>query len=623
MTRIRLIVCTLVAAWLSATHIQAQDAKKEAYSIVESSTEMICESATNAIWKESRTIIVLNEKGKNAADFLCMCDKFMSLNKFSGEILDFKGGPIRKIKKSELQMSEYSSGLTSDDYYYFYECNPPSYPFTVKYEWEVKCKNGLIGYPTFMPQSEYNQTVLKATYRLKTPASSECRYRVVNSQAKVKQSKTPDGGTLMEVDFELLPPIEKEPFGEPLRNLIPYIFFAPSNFVFDGSHGKMSNWKEYGDWQYGLLAGREQLPDAVKAKLRELTANCTTPREKVKAVYDHLSATTRYVSIQLGIGGWQPIAAADVCRTGFGDCKGLSNYTRAMLAELGIDSRYTIISTNNARLLPDFSNLNQMNHVILQVPLPQDTLWLECTNPQLPFGYVHSSIAGHDALLIGPDGGKIYRLPTYPDSLNTQVNNAHVVLSPTGEAKIENRESSRLFQYEDNCGITRLEPAKQKDRLRAYISLAQADISQVRVSEKKTASPQLDIQYTISSNQYGNKTGNRLFIPINVFRKGFNIPESKQRTQPVHINNGYLDTDSIRIQLPEGYVIEALPRSQTKESKFGTFHSTIQVEGREVRIVQQLLMKKGVYPKESYPDFADFRKQIAGQYSAKIILRKE
>ena len=131
----------------------------------------------------------------------------------------------------------------------------------------------------------------------------------------------------------------------------------------------------------------------------------------MKAVYDYLAKTTRYVSIQLGIGGLQPITATDVCRTGFGDCKGLSYYAGSMGNELGIPATYTVISSTIERLLPDFSSANQMNHVILQVPLPQDTLWLECTNPQLPFGYVHQDIAGHDALLIQPTGGSIYRLP--------------------------------------------------------------------------------------------------------------------------------------------------------------------------------------------------------------------
>lgn len=55
-----------------------------------------------------------------------------------------------------------------------------------------------------------------------------------------------------------------------------------------------------------------------------------------------------------------------------------------------------------------------MNHAILQVPLPEDTLWLECTNPQLPFGYVHSGIAGHDALLITKKEGLCAACPPIP-----------------------------------------------------------------------------------------------------------------------------------------------------------------------------------------------------------------
>ena len=70
----------------------------------------------------------------------------------------------------------------------------------------------------------------------------------------------------------------------------------------------MSTWQKYGEWQYDLLNGRDQLTEPFKSKLRELTANCGTDREKVKAVYDYLAKTTRYVSIQLGIGAIMPVA---------------------------------------------------------------------------------------------------------------------------------------------------------------------------------------------------------------------------------------------------------------------------------------------------------------------------
>ena len=621
----RRLYSSILLTFLTTLLLQAQfTIVSDAYSIVQdATTEIICESATSGIYKESHTITILNDKGRDAANFICMCDKFTSLRKFSGEILDFTGKVIKKIKKSDLQMTEYSSGLTSDDYTYYYECNLPRYPIIIKYEWEVKYKDGIIGFPTFVPQTRYNQGVIKATYRIQTPAELPCRYHKINTQAEVAEKKTPEGNVLMEVSLGPISAIEYEPFGASLSDLIPRIYFAPGNFIFDGSRGNMSTWKDYGDWQYGLLAGRDQLDEATKAKLHEMTAHCTTPREKVKAVYDHLAATTRYVSIQLGIGGLQPIAATDVCRAGFGDCKGLSNYTRAMLQELGIPSVYTVISTDNERLIADYASANQMNHVILQVPLAKDTLWLECTNPELPFGYVHSSIADHDALLITPEGGKLCRLPSYPDSLNTQSITAQVVLSPTGSVNIAAKESSRLFQYESTAPITHLEPSRQKDRLHSGITLGQANIGNIKIVEKKEAMPQIDISYSISSEQYGNKTGNRLFIPINVFRKGFSTPEMKERKQDIHIEYGYLDTDSITLQLPDGYVIESMPKTCTLKNRFGKFTSSLKVEDKEIKVIHQLLMYKGVYPKAMYKDFLDFRKLVAAQYNGKIILKKE
>ena len=604
--------------------VQAQaDTDRNAYSIVQdATTEIICESTSSALRKESYTITILNEKGRDAAHFFCVCDKFTSLRKFSGEITDANGKVIRKIKKSDLQMSEYSSGLTSDDYTYYYECNLPRYPLTIKYEWEVKYKDGLICYPTFRPQKAYNQSVVNATYRLYTPAGNPARYRMVNMKAEVKQEVTSKGDILTEVSSGPMTAIEYEPFGLSFAERLPPIPFSPKLFTFDGTQGDMSSWQSYGIWQNSLLTGRDQLAEPIKLKLRELTAGCNTPREKVQAVYNYLAETTRYVSIQLGIGGLQPIAASDVCRAGFGDCKGLSNYTHAMLKELGIPSVYTVISTDNERLLPDFSSV-EMNHAILQVPLPEDTLWLECTNPQLPFGYVHSGIAGHDALLITKEGGIMCRLPSYPDSLNTQTTNASVTLTPTGGAKIKASGISRLFQYESMAGITRLEPSHRKDYLRSGINLIQANINNIQINEAKEVIPMIDIQYTIETEQYGNKTGNRLFIPANIFRKGFTTPDLKQRVQDIHINYGYLDTDSICLQIPEGYTIESLPKTCQVTSSFGSFSSSLMIKDKEICIIHRLLMHRGIYPKEIYKDFLEFRKQIAAQYSSKIILKKE
>jgi transglutaminase-like putative cysteine protease len=46
-------------------------------------------------------------------------------------------------------------------------------------------------------------------------------------------------------------------------------------------------------------------------------------RKKAKKIYQYLQNKTRYISVQIGIGGFQPVTAADVDRLGYGDCKGI------------------------------------------------------------------------------------------------------------------------------------------------------------------------------------------------------------------------------------------------------------------------------------------------------------
>ena len=58
----------------SIMSVQAQDLSKDATSIItDSRTEVLCKSMTQSIEKESRTILILNRKGLNAAHLNAIC----------------------------------------------------------------------------------------------------------------------------------------------------------------------------------------------------------------------------------------------------------------------------------------------------------------------------------------------------------------------------------------------------------------------------------------------------------------------------------------------------------------------------------------------------------------------
>ena len=358
-------------------------------------------SLTSGTCREQTTVTILNENGVGAGHIVIHCDKFMSLEGFKGVITDADGKEVKKLSKKDLKMTEASSSLSDDSYTYYYETYAPRYPYTVRYEVVQKIKNQSIAFAGFHAYDSRDQSVKRAHYSISVPKEVGLRYKEINVSGVVKTQQTADRITAT-VEMTDLPAIPTEVYSPSLGSLAPRVVFAPENFSYDGFKGDMKSWNSFGKWLYGLFEGRDVLPEELKAKVHQLADGCSTNREKVKVLYRFLQENTRYVSIQLGIGGYRPMAAADVFAKGFGDCKALSFYMKALLKEVGIESNYAVISTDKANVMADFANVTEFNHAILQVPLEADTLWLECTNPTLPFGFVHDDIAGHQTLLVKP-----------------------------------------------------------------------------------------------------------------------------------------------------------------------------------------------------------------------------
>ena len=64
---------------------------------------------------------------------------------------------------------------------------------------------------------------------------------------------------------------------------------------------------------------------ATITKVKELVKDLKTVEEKAKKVYEFVQNKTRYIGVQIDIGGWSPITADRVDISGYGDCKGLTN----------------------------------------------------------------------------------------------------------------------------------------------------------------------------------------------------------------------------------------------------------------------------------------------------------
>lgn len=605
----------LVLFLTTTQYVTAQNAVVE-----ESLTDVECISPTQVIINFKEVTTILNEHGADLATFVCSCSKNDKLTRFKGQVTDATGRVLRKFKESELKQTEYSQYLAIDDYKMYLDYTPPVYPVTVTYEWTMESNDDLIEFPHFCPQTDYDVSVKKAVYRLKTPKSINIRHAQQNIGKTVNVSDDSKGSQILSLELSDLPALKYEPYSRPLRERLPMAYFVPTDFTYYGTQGSLKDWTEYGKWEYSLINGSEKLPDAVCQELHQLTDGLKTEREKIAALYQRLEKTTRYVAILLGIGGQKPAPAADVCRSGFGDCKGLSNYMRAMLKEVGIPSNYITISTTNRRLFKDFASVGQMNHVVLQVPLQGDTLWLECTNPQLPMGYVHQNIAGHNAIEISEAGGRLVRLPVYADSTNLMLSKIHIRLDSKGAADVSLLQNFHNWQYEHYIPLLKMDETDRHKALQRIIRVPQAEIGRMDVKENGAT---ITIDADVKSQRYATITGQRLFVPICPIHNGYTAPPPlPEREEDIFLETGYFDKDEIILTIPEGYDIEAIPQNITIEQPFGTFSFIMKREGSELYIQNHLLMRAGTYDKSQYPQLIDFMKTVNRIYSQKIVLKK-
>lgn len=253
--------------------------------------------------KRKYAITILNEKGDDEAYWVLGYDKLRQINSIEGSLYDAAGKKIRSLKKSEIKDLSGTSDISLIDdnrikVHGFYHC---VYPYTVEYEYELQIK-GTYSYPRWMPIREENYAIQQTALTIVVPQDISFRYKAFNY---VKEPVTGSEKSNKTFRWELtnIEPIELE-YASPSWDFIgPVIYTAPNKFELAGYAGDMSTWEEFGKFSAMLNKGRDKLPEEIRQKVHAIADTIKDEREKVKKIYEYMQQNTRYVSIQLGIGG--------------------------------------------------------------------------------------------------------------------------------------------------------------------------------------------------------------------------------------------------------------------------------------------------------------------------------
>ncbi|WP_372935089.1 DUF3857 domain-containing protein [Seonamhaeicola sp.] len=591
------------------------------------SVDITLKSSSQMQVVEKRIITVLNKQGNENIDAYVFYDNNKRIVNLQVLVFDAYGKQIKKFKKKDFKDESAVSGgtLYSDSRVKYLDYTPINYPYTIEFICETVNSNTAF-IQSFYPVNDYYLSVENSIYNITFPDGMTIRTKEKNFN-DFNLEKTAQNNTIS-FKVEGIEAFKPEDFSPAFSVMAPRVLVASNQFSLEGVETEVENWNDFGKWLYDdLIKDTHDLPAETIAEIQNLVKNETTDIEKAKKIYQYVQNKVRYISVQVGIGGWKPFNVSEVDQLGYGDCKALTNYTMALLNAVGVKSHYTVVYARGSQrsIEKDFAAM-QGNHVILNIPQEnKEDIWLECTSQKLPFGFIGDFTDDRDVLVVTPEGGKIKHTKKYEEEESIQTIKGVCSISNEGAIKVKVNVVSKGIQYDDKYWLE-TETSRDLDthykKRWKYINGLSIETMSINNDKENIAFIE-DVSF--KATNYSKIIGNRMLLPINVLNRNTNIPDRyRSRKLPLEIKRGFKDIDEVEIKLPTDYKIESKPKNVLIQNKYGSYKTELIVKDESTLIFKrEFIVKDGNFPKEDYSAFRDFYKEVSKQDNAKIALIKK
>jgi hypothetical protein len=601
--------------------------KTNANAVIRLSDISVTIASQNSMIIQTKTVTtVLNEFGLRNLDLSDNYDKNRKISKIEATAYDAFGKELKSFRKKDFRDVSVADGVSifNDNRALYLDYTPVSYPFTMIFESQVETSNTAF-IPSWSPVDDYYVSTEKTLFTINFKPELKLKVKEDNFSSKIPVEKKETSNSIS-YSSTLVNAKKREELAPNFTKVFPMVYFAIENFNLENVQGNATNWEDFGKWYYNsLLADTEEIPEPTIQKLRQLVGSEKNPVEIAKIVYKFVQEKTRYVSVQVGIGGWKPMLAKDVDKLGYGDCKALTNYTRSLLKALDVESYYTVVYAGKEKrnIKDDISSI-QGNHVILTLPTDKEMLWLECTSQIQPFGFQGDFTDDRNVLIIKPEGGEIIKTRTFNEKDNLKRITGTYSVSEDGAMKATLKMVSFGLQYDNEFQKERLSKDDQiKNYKEEFSNINNLLIKKISFSNnEKTIEFSEDLEF--EADNYAQNTGGKLMFAVNAFNQNSYVPK-KHRTRelPFEIERGFTDETEVLVVLPQGFNIETKPNALELTTEFGSYKiDFITEDNKNIICKRKLVINKGFYENSKFENYRKFRETIAKTDNSKVVISK-
>lgn len=602
--------------------------REDANSVVRYSTdEITIKGPGKALIKHHSLVTILNEKGDKEAIIKYFYNrKYDTYSFINIHAYDGAGKMIKKYRKSDMYDGAASEEetLVSDERFLGLKHAIINYPETIEVEYEENISS-FITPDSWDVQSSLEQAVQFSQCKVLADTAVGFRYKCKN--IALIPVKTVEGQYKVNTwQVKNLKAIKKE---ENVLSwtILPRIIFSTNTFNCNGYAGDISTWQNFGKWQQELNTDLCTLSAQRIQEIRKMTDSIKIDKEKAKFLYKYMQQNVRYVSIQLGIGGWRPFAAGFVDDKKYGDCKALSNYMRALLKAVDINSYYTVINAGANEEPADLSfPHNYFNHVILCIPFKNDTTWLECTSNTQPFGKLGGFTENRRALIVTEDGGKLVNTPKSIPNENQFNTEVHLKLEADGSAKARvNILSTGDIRDIFVDGLPTIKVDQQKEFLLKYLDIKQPSVFDFKSGKDFEGIKEfsLDLDYDKFCDVM---VGDKQFIRPRVLSLwDVTVPITEKRKTDFFFKYPLQKSCVTTIDLPTGFEVEAMPANVSLKFSYGNYEINYSYNAAKSQVVSKakFILNNQVIPASKYSEMQQYMDGVAKAQNKKLVIRKK
>ncbi|MEO1074536.1 MAG: DUF3857 domain-containing protein [Bacteroidota bacterium] len=412
-----------------------------------------------------------------------------------------------------------------------------------------------------------------------------------------------------------VPAFREEPFMAARQDYIYKLEFLMGD-------GGAERWRALAEYLHerDRFGGELRSTRQVRELVDEATQGHTEPLARARAIHDYVRRTYEHNGWR---GIWTSRRAGELLETRRGGVASINLLLTQLLREADLEAHPALVATRGfGRMRPYIATLSQFNYVVTRLTLPDTTLWLDATDPLLPFGMLPRQARRGKAWVVDEDRPEWVPVTVPMRATEALTVDAH--LSGTGALTSHLRFRAEGYEALD------ARTAIREGGLRSFVeALAQglpgATIDSSRVVHLDEPEQPLEIYATVRAEGYAQTADDLLFFnPVVLQRQGASPFRSPERTYPVDFGDTTEKRLTVQVHLPEGYVVDEMPEATAFRMPGGGLHYTCRLTAGDGRLLVRRKATREVtrIETDAYPDLRAFYDRVAAAEEGMVVLRR-